>query len=133
MLSLEDTQEYVAKICEELKPKTVILLKGPMGAGKTQIVRFFCEYLSAGDQVSSPTFSIINEYENKIIHLDLYRLNSLLELENTGFWDAFQQSDYVFIEWADKFPMTFPKNWKVMEISISVQGLGREINTKIGS
>jgi len=94
--------------------KKFALLIGDLGAGKTTFVSIVSELIGIKDSVSSPTFSIINRYRGingkDIYHIDLYRLNSLDELEMTGFYDLIKTDAYFFIEWADKFNLSAELN-----------------------
>lgn len=95
----------------------IIAFSGEMGAGKTTFIHHLCEYLKVEDAVSSPTFSIINEYHfnengaDKIIfHMDWYRLNSVEEAIHAGIEDALLQSNsYSLVEWPEKAYPLFPK------------------------
>jgi tRNA threonylcarbamoyladenosine biosynthesis protein TsaE len=84
-------------------PQTFVLL-GEMGAGKTTFIKKICEALGAS-AASSPTFSLVNEYETKsgtkIFHFDLYRIKSLEEALDFGFEEYLDQNAYVFIEWPE--------------------------------
>ncbi len=84
-------------------PQTFVLL-GEMGAGKTTFIKKICEALGA-NAASSPTFSLVNEYETKsgtkIFHFDLYRIKSLEEALDFGFEEYLDQNAYVFIEWPE--------------------------------
>ena len=100
-----------------------MLLDGPLGAGKTQLVCFMAESLGARrEDIRSPAFSLINVYENPkgndIYHVDLFRLKNLEELESTGFWDIFSNPCTVFIEWGSLLKKEeLPPKWKKLFIS----------------
>lgn len=82
----------------------IFLLQGGLGAGKTTLVKAFCEILGCKGQASSPTFSIINQYDvfgNHVYHMDLYRLNSEEELFDIGIEDYLVSGQYCFIEWPE--------------------------------
>ncbi len=85
--------------------KRVFLFDAPMGAGKTTFIKAICRYLKVIDTMSSPTYSIVNEYDTeneiKIYHFDLYRLRSAEELFDIGFEDYLASNNYVFIEWPE--------------------------------
>lgn len=82
------------------------LLTGELGAGKTSLVKSFCKQMSCTDPVSSPTFSIVNEYhsgEGIIYHFDLYRLQNIEELIGIGIEEYLAQDAFCFIEWPELF------------------------------
>ena len=83
----------------------IFLLTGDLGAGKTALVRAFCEAIDAGDQVSSPTFSLVNAYDTvaygTIYHMDLYRLTREADLDQIGFEEYTGSGHICFIEWPD--------------------------------
>lgn len=85
--------------------KRVFLFDAPMGAGKTTFIKAICRHLKVIDTMSSPTYSIVNEYDTeneiKIYHFDLYRLRSAEELFDIGFEDYLASNNYVFIEWPE--------------------------------
>lgn len=117
-----ETRAWVKSFASELKRPCVVLLAGELGAGKTQITKWFLEDLGVTDS-ASPTFAIHQEYTAKsgvIDHVDLYRLKSDADLESSGFWDLFKQPDgLVFVEWADRLPESvWPADWKKIFISI---------------
>lgn len=124
--SIEELKQWIKKnIIPQITPKTVVLLDGPMGVGKTQLVKIFCEQFGCDQEVSSPTFAIIQEYPSAIgviHHVDLYRIEDLEELENTGFWEIFNKSKgVIFIEWPQKIDPTRIKSylsqgWKIMQV-----------------
>lgn len=103
----------------------IIAFSGEMGAGKTTFIHHLCDYLNVEDAVSSPTFSIINEYhfqdngtEKIIFHMDWYRLNSVEEAIQTGIEDALSQPNaFSFVEWPEKaLPiLTKPYIWVTIE------------------
>ena len=122
------TRAWVRSFLRELTRPCVVLLSGPLGAGKTQLVKWFLEDLGMNDTVS-PTFAIHHSYEVKsglIDHVDLYRLKSDEDLESSGFWDLFTQNQgLVFVEWADRLPEdVWPAGWK--KVFIRLEKLGEE-------
>jgi tRNA threonylcarbamoyladenosine biosynthesis protein TsaE len=103
---VEDIKQYqgIAKdIIKAFPDKRIFQLKGDLGAGKTEFVKAFCKILGVTDEVSSPTFSIIQEYHDRngqeIFHMDLYRINNEDELINIGLEEYFDRGNYIFIEW----------------------------------
>ncbi|PZF75026.1 tRNA (adenosine(37)-N6)-threonylcarbamoyltransferase complex ATPase subunit type 1 TsaE [Taibaiella soli] len=93
----------------------VLAFSGELGAGKTTFVHTLCEYLGVTDAVSSPTFALINEYhfqanamDNKIYHMDWYRVKDTDEAINAGMEDALLSDAYCFVEWPEQAIELFP-------------------------
>jgi tRNA threonylcarbamoyladenosine biosynthesis protein TsaE len=103
-VSAEATMEFAGKLARDVQPGSVILLSGDVGAGKTTFVRGFVSAWDIDSMVTSPTFTLMNEYKNdkiRICHFDFYRLNSLEEILELGIEDYLSACDYSFIEWPD--------------------------------
>ncbi|MCM2280935.1 MAG: tRNA (adenosine(37)-N6)-threonylcarbamoyltransferase complex ATPase subunit type 1 TsaE [Bdellovibrionaceae bacterium] len=130
--TLEELRAFARDLIPRLTTRQVLLLDGPMGTGKTQLVRFLLEELGS-DETASPSFAIHNEYETtrgRVDHIDLYRLESEDELESTGFWDLFSAPDgLIIIEWADRLPANhLPPRWSRLALRFSMRGGGeREV------
>ena len=125
--SLNQTKEIAQKISQKLNKGDIVTLEGDLGAGKTTFVKFLCESLGVNENVSSPTFAIVNEYEGKfkIYHADLYRLESLEEVENTGFLEIIKNLDGIcLIEWPQVIESYLPK--KVIRMVIKNTKEGKE-------
>lgn len=121
--NLKELQEVSQSLAKTLKIPQVVLLKGPLAVGKTQMLKYMAEALGFSKKdIHSPTFSLINLYQknNKtpIYHVDLYRLTSEKELESTAFWDIFYEDNLVFIEWPDLIAKKLPPLWNKMFIEI---------------
>jgi tRNA threonylcarbamoyladenosine biosynthesis protein TsaE len=95
------------------------LFDAPMGAGKTTLIKAICKGLGIGDEVSSPTFSLVNEYSgtDPVLHFDLYRVESPEELYDIGFEDYLDRRAYKFIEWPE-YAMAFLEEYKTVSIKI---------------
>lgn len=108
--SEDETIELGRKIARELPPKSVVLLIGNLGAGKTTLAKGILSGLGAGelDEVTSPTFTLIHEYAGRAYHIDLYRLDSPLQVATLGLEEIFDRDAVVLIEWGEKFPELFP-------------------------
>ncbi len=103
--SIEETRKLAFRWASDWLKNRVCALDGPLGAGKTEFVRGAVKGLGADSgPVRSPSFTLLNIYdaEPPIYHFDLFRLNSIDDLEGIGFWDFISQGT-VFIEWALKF------------------------------
>lgn len=103
------TEELGMAIGQELQGGEVITLIGELGAGKTCCVRGLAKGLGLStNEVTSPTFTIIQEYESQppIVHVDLYRLESSVEIDEIGLSSYFDTQHVVIIEWADRIPAT---------------------------
>lgn len=108
------------EIARELQPPQWILLVGDLGAGKTTFTKGLIEGLgtASADEVLSPTFSLIHEYEGppKVYHIDLYRLDKVPELETLGLDDIWDEPVIVLIEWGEKFAEQLPGDVLRIEI-----------------
>ncbi|MBK8621021.1 MAG: tRNA (adenosine(37)-N6)-threonylcarbamoyltransferase complex ATPase subunit type 1 TsaE [Saprospiraceae bacterium] len=108
------------KILKEFAGDRIFILSGNLGAGKTTLVQALCRHLGYSGNVSSPTFSIINEYgiENKTIyHMDLYRLEDIDEALEIGIEEYLYSGSYCFIEWAEVIIPILPLPFVVIEIN----------------
>ena len=105
-VSLSDLEMIAAEILEFATGYRMFLLHGQMGAGKTTLVKVFCELLGVKETVNSPTFSIVHEYEGRdgvlIYHFDLYRVKNQSELFDLGFEQYTDSDAFCFIEWPEK-------------------------------
>ncbi|MCX8523079.1 tRNA (adenosine(37)-N6)-threonylcarbamoyltransferase complex ATPase subunit type 1 TsaE [Chryseobacterium formosus] len=102
---IEDWQKVVDSILPELK-HNILLLKGNLGAGKTTFTQFLLKNLGSEDEVNSPTYSIVNEYNSqkgKIFHFDLYRLKNIDEVYDIGIEEYLDNSFLCIIEWPEVY------------------------------
>ncbi len=110
--SLEEIDSAAAHFLPIIKGHNVIAFYGDMGAGKTTFINALCRQLQVTDTVSSPTFSIINQYKtrdgNTVYHLDLYRLKDEAEAISAGVEDCFYSGKLCFVEWPEKAPALLP-------------------------
>ncbi len=113
-----------------LQPGDVVLLDGPLGAGKTCLTKGLALGLgvSADTAVQSPSFTLVNQYQGRLAlyHADLYRLSHPSELAELGLWEASGTGGVVVIEWASRFPAEMPPDHLSIEL-VPGQGLYREI------
>ena len=110
--SLNDIEKAAQEFLNHVPGRKVFAFHGEMGAGKTTFITTVCKLLGVTAVVSSPTFSIINEYKTNegtsIYHLDLYRLKDEEEAIMAGVEDCFYSGHYCFTEWPEKTPALFP-------------------------
>ncbi|MBG6061890.1 tRNA threonylcarbamoyladenosine biosynthesis protein TsaE [Flavobacterium sp. CG_9.1] len=121
-----DQLEEVAQQIIASNPKKVILFHGEMGVGKTTLIKQLCKTLGVTGATSSPTFSLVNEYETSvnqlIYHFDFYRLNEEVEALDMGIDDYLYSGNWCFIEWAEKIPNLIPEAHSVLTISSLADG-----------
>lgn len=132
-ISSIDKHTVAAKQLLEFAGKErVFLFDAQMGAGKTTFIKSLCSYLGVIDNMSSPTYSIVNEYRTnsneKIFHFDLYRLKNSEELLNIGFEDYLGEDFYKFIEWPE---LALPFLTSYVRIIINEDGNNRYIRAEI--
>ena len=99
-----ETEDLGAALAERLKPGTVVAFSGDLGAGKTAFVRGLARGLGIPDRVTSPTFTIVNEYEGgrlPLFHFDLYRMDSPEELFDIGWEDYLARGGVCAVEWSE--------------------------------
>ncbi len=116
-----DVLDDVAKdIISNLTESKIILFKGEMGVGKTTLIKEICKQLGVIDSMSSPTFSVVNEYktnDNKIIyHFDLYRIKNIEECFDLGMEEYIYSNNYCFIEWPEIALPLLPEKYYTLSI-----------------
>ena len=118
--SLSDINEACKFIIENSNGK-IILFEGDLGSGKTTLIKNLCYELGSIDNVSSPTFPILNIYDNKknkIYHADLYRVENIKDLNEIGFFDIVNTNDWLFVEWPKKIIDLIDKPFSLVKINI---------------
>lgn len=120
---LHDLAMHVISRCKDSK---IFTLSGPLGAGKTTFVKFLCTRLGCNpDEISSPTFSIVNEYfaaNQPIFHMDLYRIKNIEEALDFGIEDYLFSGNYCFIEWAEIALPVIDMGYYAITITITPTG-----------
>jgi tRNA threonylcarbamoyladenosine biosynthesis protein TsaE len=110
------------KLLAGFPDKKTFAFYGQMGAGKTTFIKALCEALGVKNTVSSPTFSIVNEYLSekgeKIFHFDFYRINSEAEAYDMGYEDYFYSNAYCFIEWPERIAELLPPDFVRVNITV---------------
>ena len=117
--SEEETKNIAKKIASQLKVKDIIILEGDLGAGKTKFTEGILEYFNLQDEISSPTFTIVNEYNTSkfnIYHFDVYRLSDIDEFYAMG-GEEFFEKGVCIIEWGEIIEECLPKDYIKINIS----------------
>ena len=128
----ENELDFISKeIIEKFKSK-VFLFYGEMGVGKTAFIKSICKHLNVIDVVSSPTFSIVNQYVNDqdefIYHFDFYRTNNKNEIFDIGYEEYLFSDSFCFIEWPERLNNLLPN--KYLEIKMKLRDGNRVIRIK---
>jgi len=137
LLNSSSISQLLAIASEIIKFATnsrIFLLYGDMGAGKTTLIKSLCQCLGTNEPVTSPTFSIVNEYSdtnNKIYHFDFYRLKNQTEALDMGYEEYFYSDAYCFIEWPEKIPDLLPEHYISIRIEVTGNNSRRIIIEKI--
>jgi tRNA threonylcarbamoyladenosine biosynthesis protein TsaE len=116
----------VAELIVAAKPNKVILFSGEMGAGKTTFIKQLCKTLGVTEATSSPTFSLVNEYETTdnqtVYHFDFYRLKNETEALDMGVDDYLYSGNWCFIEWAENIASLIPEIHSTITIEALADG-----------
>lgn len=120
--SLSELPKVAEAVLGELRGRSVVLFRGPMGAGKTTLISRIAAALGAEDTVTSPTFALVNQYEGeggrRIYHFDFYRINNVEEALDLGYEEYFYSGDLCLVEWPEKIEPLLPED--AMTVTITV-------------
>lgn len=119
--ALSDLPRVAEEIINSLDGRTVVLLRGGMGAGKTTLVSRIAALLGAEDTVTSPTFALVNQYEGsecRIYHFDFYRIDRIEEVFDLGYEEYFYSGDLCLVEWPEKIEPLIPDDAMVVRITV---------------
>lgn len=111
--SESETKSFAKKLASKLKVKDIVVLTGELGSGKTKFTEGFLSYFNLESEISSPTFTIVNEYKNNdinIYHFDVYRLEDSSEFYEIG-GDEYFENGICLIEWGELIQDALPKNY----------------------
>lgn len=117
----EETMQFGRRLGAILSSGDVVLLTGDLGAGKTHFTGGIARALEIDDYITSPTFTVVNEYDGgriPLIHFDIYRLGSYDELFEIGFEDYLERGGICVIEWADLIPEIEERAGRIFKIDI---------------
>lgn len=126
--SLEEIDAIANQIIAA-NPNKVLLFNGEMGVGKTTLIKYLAKNLGVNEVTSSPTFSLVNEYqisENQYIyHFDMYRLKNEMEAMDMGIDEYLYSGNWCFIEWSEKIPNLIPPQHSTLTIELLPDGKRR--------
>jgi tRNA threonylcarbamoyladenosine biosynthesis protein TsaE len=125
---LKETEEFGIRLGKLIKSGDIISLMGDLGAGKTTLTKSIGKGLGVEDYITSPTFTLINEYKGRIwvYHFDVYRLENIDDLDDLGFEEYFYSNGVSIIEWGDRIDNVLPKE----RINIKIEK-GKELDERI--
>jgi tRNA threonylcarbamoyladenosine biosynthesis protein TsaE len=108
--SEEETRAAGRRLAAALPPDALVAFSGDLGGGKTAFIRGICEQLGCERQVTSPSFTIVNEYSagGRILHCDLYRLHGIAEMREIGLDELFASGGIILVEWAERARALLP-------------------------
>ena len=128
-MKIEYSLDEIASVASTLIAQNlnkIILFKGEMGVGKTTFIKELCKQLGVQEATSSPTFSLVNEYQIKgnesIYHFDMYRLKHEVEALDMGIEDYFYSGNWCFVEWSENIPSLIPDVHSVISITMIADG-----------
>ncbi|MCX2493638.1 tRNA (adenosine(37)-N6)-threonylcarbamoyltransferase complex ATPase subunit type 1 TsaE [Pedobacter sp. PF22-3] len=119
--SLADLPVVAQQLSAFANGQKVFIFEGDMGAGKTTFIKKFCKHLGVVDVVSSPTYSIVNEYERpsgSVFHFDFYRIKDIHEAYDLGYEEYFYGGGICLIEWPERVEELLPESFIKVEISV---------------
>ncbi len=118
----EDLPIVAAKILQDTPSEYILAFYGKMGAGKTTLIKAFCLVLGSNDVVHSPTFSLVNEYEDRqgksLYHFDFYRIKNIEEVYDIGFEEYVYSGNYCFLEWPERILELLPGTYVYISIEV---------------
>ena len=120
---LHELEQVAAAVIEAARGERIWLIDGDMGAGKTTLVKAMAKQLGVVNTVSSPTFSIVNEYRDRegktIYHFDFYRLKSEAEAYDIGVDEYLESGNVCWMEWSEKIPSLLPDHYFKIQIEVN--------------
>ena len=133
--TIKELEKVVLQFLPPLNSKEVVWLTGPLGIGKSEWVRLSLKHLGFSNYAPSPSFSIQNSYvvkNNKIHHIDLYRIESEADLNSIDFFDLFlEKTGCIFVEWADRIALQKKfLNWNQLSVHFNWQKGQRIVHIK---
>jgi tRNA threonylcarbamoyladenosine biosynthesis protein TsaE len=131
--AIAELPEIARKILKQYPEDRIYAFFGDLGAGKTTLIKVLCQELGVSEEVTSPSYAIINEYVANgielIYHFDFYRIKKLEEVMDIGYEEYLFSGSYCFLEWADKIEELLPESYVYISIGMGEQGNVRTIRT----
>ena len=128
---IDSIADAAKRFLEEIAGNNIVALYGAMGAGKTTLIKAICKALGVEESVTSPTFTIVNEYrtseDEPIYHFDFYRIEKLSEAFDIGFEEFIESNNLCLIEWPEKVEQILPGNTLRVKIEVTDDGHRRLI------
>lgn len=119
---IDELESVTIKLLELSNSNNIFAFFGPMGAGKTTLIKAFCKLVKTVDVVSSPTFSLVNEYLTEsgdaVYHFDFYRIDTIEEAFDIGYEHYFYSSQLCLIEWPEKIMQLLPDSYVKVSLSL---------------
>lgn len=133
--SVDDLSQAAKDIVELTKKVKIVAFFGPMGAGKTTLIKKICHLFGVKDEVNSPTFALVNEYKDAdskpIYHFDFYRIKKLEEVFDIGYEDYFYSGHICLLEWPQMIENLMPDEFVKVEIALGEKETERLIDIDI--
>jgi tRNA threonylcarbamoyladenosine biosynthesis protein TsaE len=114
--SREDTERFATEYAKTLRGGDVLILDGDMGAGKTVFCKGLAKGLGIEEEVTSPTYAYMNDYDGRLFHYDCYRIESVAQAESLGLADYFDMGGICVVEWAQNIAPLLPSDCKRVQI-----------------
>jgi tRNA threonylcarbamoyladenosine biosynthesis protein TsaE len=128
-----ELEPIALQILHNYPDKRVFTFSGNLGSGKTTFIKYLCKALGVKEQVSSPTFALVNEYLGannlKIYHFDIYRIKNVQEAYDMGCEEYLDSGNYCFIEWPEMIKELIPKDAIAIKIEVMADKREIEVNT----
>jgi tRNA threonylcarbamoyladenosine biosynthesis protein TsaE len=115
----EELDDVAKRLLREAGDNKVWLFHGEMGSGKTTLIKAICKVLGVHSTMTSPTFSIVNEYDETVYHFDFYRLKNEEEAYDIGVEEYLDSGRFCFIEWPERIPSLLPSTR--FEINLEIE------------
>jgi len=129
--ALEELPQIAAEFLAAFRNERIFAFYGKMGAGKTTFIKALCRAMGSTDNITSPTFALVNEYDTvlpqRIYHFDFYRVKDMTEAMDLGFDDYIESGNYCFMEWPERIESLLPD--QLVEVLLEETGPGKRLLT----